>query len=77
MDTFFHHPDELRAEVADAGFKALAIYGVEGPGWLVPEFGAWWDSVEYRDRILHLARAVETEPSLLGTSAHLMAVAMR
>ena len=32
MDTFFHHPDELRGEVAQAGFAAARVYGVEGPG---------------------------------------------
>jgi SAM-dependent methyltransferase len=77
MDTFFHHPEELRGEVAEAGFKAVSIYGVEGPGWLVSEFEGWWENIEYRDRLLQLARAVETEPSLLAASAHLMAVAAR
>src|SRR5262245_58411166 len=40
MDTFFHHPDELRAEVAEAGFAQARVYGVEGPGWLLPDFDA-------------------------------------
>src|SRR5262245_59545362 len=30
MDTFFHHPEELRAEVAEGGFAATRIYGVVG-----------------------------------------------
>jgi SAM-dependent methyltransferase len=77
MDTFFHHPDELRAELAEAGFTAPRIYGVEGPGWLLSDFDTWWQNPEYRDRLLHLARALETEPSLLGVSAHLMAVGTR
>jgi SAM-dependent methyltransferase len=77
MDTFFHHPDELRAEVTEAGFVAARVYGVEGPGWLVSDFNTWWDNSEYRDRLLQLARALETEPSLSGVSAHLMAVATR
>jgi SAM-dependent methyltransferase len=77
MDTFFHHPDELRGEVAEAGFAAASVYGVEGPGWLLSDFDAWWDNGEHRNRLLQLARALETEPSLLGASAHLMAVAAR
>jgi SAM-dependent methyltransferase len=77
MDTFFHHPDELRGEVAEAGFRPINIYGVEGPGWLASGFDAWWENSEYRERLLQLARAVEAEPSLLGASAHLMAVATR
>jgi ubiquinone/menaquinone biosynthesis C-methylase UbiE len=77
MDTFFHHPDELRGEVTEAGFAAVRVYGVEGPGWLVSEFDGWWESGEYRDRLLQLARALETELSLSGASAHLMAVVTR
>src|SRR5262245_14966372 len=77
MDTFFHHPDELRTEVAEAGFDGVRVYGVEGPCWLLPEFDAWWDNGEYRERLLHVAGALEAEPSLLGASAHIMAVATR
>lgn len=74
MDTFFHHPEELRAEVTEAGFGGTEVYGVEGPSWLLHDFDAWWGDEELRDRLLQIARAVETEPSLLGASAHLMAV---
>jgi SAM-dependent methyltransferase len=77
IETFFHHPDQLRAEVAEAGFASPQVYGVEGPGWLPSDFDDWWNTAAYRDRLLHLARALETEPSLLGISAHLMAVAAR
>jgi SAM-dependent methyltransferase len=77
MDTFFHHPDELRREVARAGFTVTGIYGVEGPSWLLSDFDAWWDSLEYRDLLLRIARTLETEPSLLGASAHLVAVATK
>lgn len=77
METFFHHPDELRAEVTEAGFAAPSIYGVEGPGWLLSDFDAWWEQNEYRDRLLRLARTLEAETSLLAASAHLVAVARR
>ena len=75
MDTFFHHPDELRNDVSEAGFVVTGIYGVEGPCWLLPDFDAWWDKKEYRERLLRIARTLETESSLLGVSAHLLAVA--
>jgi ubiquinone/menaquinone biosynthesis C-methylase UbiE len=77
MDTFFHHPDELRAEVGEAGFVAAKVYGVEGPGWLLADFDAWWENQDHRDRLLHLARILESEPSMWGASAHLMVVATR
>jgi SAM-dependent methyltransferase len=66
---FFHHPDELAAEVTEAGFALEALLGIEGPGGYVG------DGVEPRQREAILAaRAVEREPSLLGMSAHLLAV---
>jgi ubiquinone/menaquinone biosynthesis C-methylase UbiE len=49
MDTFFHHPDGLRDEAAEAGFKVVGVYGVEGPGWLLQNFAEWWDDEERRD----------------------------
>lgn len=77
MDTFFHHPDGLREEVAAAGFTVEGVYGVEGPAWLLPDFDAWWADAELRQRLLQIARAVEAEPALLGVSAHLIVVGMK
>ena len=77
MDTFFHHPDELGNEVSEAGFLVEGVYGVEGPSWLVPDLDAWWDNPSHREQLLRIARALETETSLLGVSAHLMVVARK
>jgi ubiquinone/menaquinone biosynthesis C-methylase UbiE len=77
MDTFFHHPDQLRQEVAQAGFEIRGVYGVEGPCWLLRDFEEWWSNPGYQERLLQIARTVETEASLLGVSAHLMAVARK
>jgi hypothetical protein len=67
---FFHHPDELRTEVEDAGFKIEGLFGLEGPGWLL-----WdrWDVPQDRENILRVARTVEQEPTVIGTSSHLLA----
>jgi hypothetical protein len=77
MDTLFHHPDELRNEVVKAGFVVTDIYGVEGRCWLLPDFDEWWEHEKHRERLLRIARRLETEPSILGVSAHLVAVARR
>jgi SAM-dependent methyltransferase len=77
MDTFFHHPDELRSETAQAGFTVRGMYGVEGPGWLAAGFDGWWENPACRDLLLTIARQLENEPSLLGISAHLMIVGMK
>src|SRR5262249_10349366 len=46
MDTFFHHPNELRGEVTEAGFSINGLFGVEGPGWLISDFNDWWSQAE-------------------------------
>jgi SAM-dependent methyltransferase len=74
---FFHHPDELRAEVSEAGLRLEELVGLEGPAWLLPDVEARWKDDGRRERLLAAARAVEREPSLIGLSAHLLAVARR
>jgi SAM-dependent methyltransferase len=73
---YFHRPEELLAEVRSAGFAAGDLYAVEGAG-------AWMDLDESlddpvrRSSILSAIRRVEREPSLLGSSPHLMVIATR
>jgi ubiquinone/menaquinone biosynthesis C-methylase UbiE len=74
MDTFFHHPAELRNEIKAGGFEDVGVFGVEGPGWLVHDFDGWWNDENLKNHIITLARRLETESSLLGISAHLIAV---
>jgi SAM-dependent methyltransferase len=68
---FFHHPTELATELREAGFELKALFGIEGPGWLVRDR---WSDTGQREAVVAAARAVEAEPSLLGLSAHLLAV---
>jgi hypothetical protein len=71
---YFHRPEELRAEVAGAQFEVLALVGLEGPLWTLADIGEQWADAALRDRYLGFVRTVESEPSLLGLSAHLLAV---
>lgn len=68
-------PAELAAEVAAAGFDPVEVLAVEGPGPLVPDVDDWMDDPRRREWLLRQVRRVETEPSLLGASPHLLAVA--
>ena len=77
MDTFFHHPDELKAEVTEAGFSDSRVYGVEGPSWLAPNIDEWWKDDTHRNVLLRIARALESEPALLGISSHLIVVGVK
>jgi ubiquinone/menaquinone biosynthesis C-methylase UbiE len=76
-DTFFHHPDELRAEVTDAGFAVTGLFGIQGPLWLLPDFDEWWERTQLRERVLKIARLLECEPAVMGINAHLMVVACK
>jgi SAM-dependent methyltransferase len=74
---YFHRPEELTAEVARAGLVPVETVGVEGlTGWL-PHLEPRWADEHHRDLILAATRLVEAEPSLLGLSAHLLAIAQR
>lgn len=75
---FFHHPNELQAEVREAGLSIVETVGIEGPGrWMPREFEDWWDDPARRERLLAAVRAVESEPSVLGLGPHLMVIARR
>jgi ubiquinone/menaquinone biosynthesis C-methylase UbiE len=71
---YFHHPSELREEVEEVGLAVLDLVGVEGLGGWLGFLGDRWDTVDGRAAILFAAQAVESEPSLLGLSAHLLAI---
>ena len=71
---YFHRPEELRSEVVGAGFEIEGLYGVEGPGWILPDLVERWNDPERREIIIQVARALEAEPSVLGCSAHMLVV---
>ena len=68
---YFHRPEDLRAEMEHAGFADVSVLGVEGPAWLLPDFEERWKDEALRQDILEVARALETEPAVLGGSAQL------
>jgi ubiquinone/menaquinone biosynthesis C-methylase UbiE len=75
--SYFHHPDELAQEVAEAGFRLNGIYAVEGLAEILhgDDLDKRLRRAATREQILRFIAVVETEPSLLGVSSHLLAVA--
>lgn len=69
---YFHRPEEVRAELEAAGLEVIGVFGVEGPAWLLVR-----DDTEVPETLLRVARALEQEPSTIGTSAHLLAIGRR
>ena len=71
---YFHHPDELQTEARASGVEVLELVGVEGLAAWLPQLSERWRTPEGREAILFAARCVESDPSLLGLSAHLIVV---
>jgi SAM-dependent methyltransferase len=74
---YFHHPDELADEVRAAGLELTGVFGIEGPGWILPDVAERMADPDRREMVLRAARMLEREPPVVGTSAHLLAVARR
>lgn len=71
---YFHRPEDLRGEVTEAAFEVEGLYGVEGPGWLLPDFVERWNDERRREVLVAVARLLESEPAMIGSSAHLVVV---
>lgn len=73
---YFHRPEELADEIAEAGLDVDAVYGVEGvTAWL----SAPADELEQAERetLAAAARAIEREPALIAASPHLLGIARK
>ncbi len=73
---FFHTPDGLRDEVRSAGFPDADVYAVEGLG-AGADLDAALDDPATRGVVVAAIARLEREPSLLGASPHLMAIATK
>ncbi len=71
---YFHYPTEVQTELADAGFHVEATLAIEGPAGFMPDFDKFWSDESLRERLLAFLRTIESDPTLLGATAHLMTV---
>ncbi|MCT2592972.1 methyltransferase domain-containing protein [Streptomyces sp. N2-109] len=79
---YFHSGEELRGEVADAGFEDAEVFGIEGPTWAMLKAterhtGESVTGTPLFDSALTAARMAEPYPELLAASSHLLAVGRR
>ena len=70
---YCHRPEELREELCTAGLVDVQVLAIEGPGSF-RSLDALLDDLSSRDAVLRAIRRVETEPTLMGASAHLMGI---
>ena len=76
-DTFFHHPDELKAEIANVGFDIAELFAVEGISYMMKDFNKNWSVESHREFLLEIIGKTEKEQSLIGASPHIMCVAVK
>lgn len=75
---YFHRPDELTAELTEAGFAVTGPVAVEGLAGLAGDrLTSLLDDPVTRERLLDLVRRTESEPALLGMAGHLLVAGRR
>jgi SAM-dependent methyltransferase len=72
---YFHRPEDIPREIGEAGLSFDTLVGVEGPGWVSDDLDSWLDDRSQCERLLRVLRRIESEPSLIGASAHILGVA--
>jgi ubiquinone/menaquinone biosynthesis C-methylase UbiE len=75
--SFFHLPEELEAEVLEAGFEQKGLYSVQGPGRMARDLDMRMSDPAKRAQLLDLIRTVEQEKTLLGIASHFVVVAQK
>lgn len=71
---YFHHPDELLTELADAGFVNGSVRAIEGPLWTYGNLEEILKELTEDSPIMRWLRQVEQTSCLLGASSHLMGI---
>jgi ubiquinone/menaquinone biosynthesis C-methylase UbiE len=71
---FFHHPDDLRGEMEEAGFPAAELVAVEGPAMWTKGFADDWRDPARRELILEFLRTTERDPAIIGTGSHFLGI---
>jgi ubiquinone/menaquinone biosynthesis C-methylase UbiE len=74
---YFHNPRELRQELEAAGYIDVELVAVEGPFWSLQNLDDTWRRSDLRELMLRFLREIERDDSMLGASAHLLALARR
>jgi len=73
---YLHRPNELKEELETSGFNHVSIRAIEGPVWekrVIEELQGQKDW----EKLLAILEKIETEESIIGASAHIMAIGQR
>ncbi|RXR22376.1 class I SAM-dependent methyltransferase [Oerskovia turbata] len=70
---YFHRPDELAREMAEAGLAEVAVYGVEGPSAPALDNLPLDEAEPLLGSAIRAARLLEQDPALIAASPHFLA----
>ena len=76
-EAFFTTSEEMKSEIAEAGFAVEKAIAVEGCIWFTPHLADKWEDEASRERLLEIVRITETEPEMMGMSPHFLVVAKK
>jgi ubiquinone/menaquinone biosynthesis C-methylase UbiE len=74
---YFHRVEELENEIKEAKFSFREILAVEGPFWLLTDLSDRWQNLEKRRQLLFTLTQIEKDPSILGTSLHIIGIGQK
>ena len=76
-ESYFTTAEEMKAEIAEAGFAVEKAIAVEGCIWFTPHREEKWEDETSRERLLDIVRMTESEPEMMGMSPHFLVVARK
>ncbi len=77
MFLYFHHPQELKEELKESGFTDVSLIGIEGPVWHHDLVQNLQNDRKKWEQLLDLLELIEKEETIIGASAHIMAIARK
>ena len=73
-DAFFHLPHKSCNLRCKKRITMESLNAVEGPAWLLPDLAVWLGEPKRCDQLMGILKQIAEHESLIGASAHLMAV---
>lgn len=72
--SYYHTPEELTAEVSEAGFEVVDTFAVEGPLWLLPDLESRRVDRASADLLLNVAEQLSRDAGAIANSPHFIVV---
>lgn len=74
---YLHHPQEFKREIEQAHFSNVTLHAIEGPIWASSLIQPLYADQTHWPQLITLLDELETDDSIIGASAHIMALARK